>query len=129
MDTTEVSNVKRPIKKIARPVVSVSYDLDMSDPTRPDGPHCPIHPETALICPACIAAKGGRSTSPAKLKALERNRKLAVKAATKARNAKRKGRLFDFVCRTSTCPNRGNKLTMLQGIRHCERCKRRMARV
>jgi hypothetical protein len=49
---------------------------------------CTIHPGTPLICPRCLAAKGGRSRSPKKLKAIAKNAKLA--SAAKRRASKRK---------------------------------------
>lgn len=36
---------------------------------------CQTHPEVALICPACQGAKGGKTPSAARLRALAKNRK------------------------------------------------------
>ena len=45
-----------------------------------EGPHCKIHPEVTLICPACRSAKGGAHSkgvsSKAKAKASARNGRL-----------------------------------------------------
>lgn len=36
---------------------------------------CPKHPHVTLRCPACAGSKGGKSTSPAKVKAAKKNAK------------------------------------------------------
>lgn len=34
-----------------------------SMPSHADCSHCPIHPETRLQCPRCLAQRGGRATA------------------------------------------------------------------
>jgi hypothetical protein len=48
----------------------------MTDETRNWGPHCATHPDTALICPKCVGAKGGVNKSRKKKTASRRNGKL-----------------------------------------------------
>lgn len=72
-------------------VATFHYDAAMTDSKRPDGPHCIAHPETALVCPRCIAAKGGRSRSKAKLAASKRNAKLGAAARRGQRKPKLAG--------------------------------------
>ena len=47
--------------------------------TQKASPHCHIHTDTALTCPKCLSAAGGRSTSPAKIAASRANAKLGGK--------------------------------------------------
>lgn len=54
----------------------LDYDEAMTNSKRHDGPHCSVHPDTALVCMRCIGAKGGRSRSKAKLAAVRENAKL-----------------------------------------------------
>lgn len=77
--------MKHKLKKPHRKIISLSYDLSMTDTHRTRGPHCPIHPETALICPRCIAARGGQSKSKKKLAAARRNAKLGGRPKNKRR--------------------------------------------
>lgn len=103
MGKMEVSNVKRAPKISRSRLVAVSYDLDMSNPNRTDGPHCPIHPETALVCPSCIAAKTAGKPSARKLRALRRNVKLATIAAAKKRRAANAKDYVSYECTNKVC--------------------------
>jgi hypothetical protein len=40
-------------------------------------PTCQFHPAVLLRCPACIGQKGGKATSPKKLRALRKSLRLA----------------------------------------------------
>lgn len=55
---------------------ALDYDEDMTNSERATGPHCHIHPDTALTCARCIGAKGGKSRSKKKLAAIRKNAKL-----------------------------------------------------
>jgi hypothetical protein len=46
-------------------------------------PYCGVHPTTALVCPRCNAAKGGRSKSKKKLAAARKNAKLGGRPTNK----------------------------------------------
>lgn len=45
-----------------------------------EAPHCVHHPRVLLRCPACAGVRGGRSKSLAKLQAVRRNAKKALRA-------------------------------------------------
>jgi hypothetical protein len=75
--------------KLAGPC-KAAYSESMTDSHRPDGPHCPVHPETALICPRCIASKGGKSRSRKKRVAVRESLKLARRNKKKLARERKK---------------------------------------
>lgn len=123
--------LKQRAKNSAPEFLTRHYDLEMIDPKRKNGPHCPIHPDTALICPACIAAVGGRATSPAKIAASRENAKLATEAASKARRRKkrRKAKAKKSTRAIFFCEQRGCSMRNIpverpnQSPQYCDLCK------
>jgi len=63
-------------------------------------PHCPIHHDVSLVCPACLGARTAGITSKAKARASKRNGRLGGRPPLPKhhRLCRRKGNWLDPSC-------------------------------